>query len=278
MLRRVACLLLVLAPTAVMSQLRPRRVGGAGVNAMGQQEEVQQDGDVDLGSLAAGAGMEGLDAFKDMDLSKLSDPSAMMEALGNMDPSALAENPMLKSMAAASPELAGILNNPELMKEKMQEVAKMMNSEEGQGMAQKMMEEMGNVLSDPEKLQQGLEQLKDNPALKGLASAVPGLEDMLNNPEQLKEQVEKTAEMFGKFQDPEQMQELLSAAGGMEGIQASMKQMLDAMGGEGDALKEMMAGLGSAGEGGTDSLKDRVDRLMQEAGMGEQAAEIEDEF
>lgn len=56
---------------------------------------------------------------------------------------------------------------------------------------------------------------------------------------------------------------MLSAAGGMEGIQASMKQMLDAMGGEGDALKEMMAGLGSAGEGGTDSLKDRVDRLMQ---------------
>ena len=42
---------------------------------------------------------------------------------------------------------------------------------------------------DPEKLKEGLAQLSNNPMLKGLADAVPGLREVLDDPEALEEQV-----------------------------------------------------------------------------------------
>mmetsp|Transcript_43219 Transcript_43219/g.113517 ORF Transcript_43219/g.113517 Transcript_43219/m.113517 type:complete len:271 (+) Transcript_43219:58-870(+) len=254
----------------VTAQLRPRRVGGAGVSATGQQEDVGMGGD-DAGSGGLenlmnqmGGGAGGLDMAK------------IMESMGDM--SQLANNPMLKGLADANPEIAEMMNNPEVMKEKMAEMQQLFASEEGQNMAAKMMEEMQSVLTDPEKLQQGLQQLAENPALKGLADAVPGLADVLNDPEQLAEQSAKTAEMFQKMQDPAQMQELMGqmGMGDMGNLQESMAEMMKMLqSGDSDALAGLMGGLG--GGDAAASLKDRVDRLMSEHGMPETAAEV-DEF
>ena len=56
-------------------------------------------------------------------------------------------------------------------------------------MGAKMMQDMQEVLTDPEKLQAGLQQLTENPELKGIAEAVPGLREMMEDPEKMQEQV-----------------------------------------------------------------------------------------
>jgi len=283
---RTWLLLLSLAfATLASAQLRPRRVGGAGVNARGQQEDVaipsaQDDELAGLGGLTEQLSSGG-GGFPDM--------AKMMESMLS-DPSQMADNPLLKQLSQANPEIAKILNDPEMMKEKMAEFTQLMGSEDGSNMAAKMMEEMQSVMSDPEKLQQGLQQLAENPALKGLADAVPGLSEALSDPESMREQVEKTAEIFQKMKDPEQMQELLEQMGGTDAIKDGMAKMMEALGGEGggdsnELLASMMKGLGgeaggledALGGGGAESLKDRVDRLMHAHGMGEAAAEL-DEF
>ncbi len=208
MLRSTIALLL-LATDPASAQLRPRRVGGAGVNAMGQQEEVPAAG-MDEGAGAAGlSGLEGLEGMAQQLGANGGMPAMgkMMEMMAGGDLSNLLNNPMLKGLANANPELAQMLSDPEMMKEKIAEVAQLLNTEEGKGMASKMMEEMQSVMTDPDKLQQGLQQLVENPALKGFADAVPGLSEALSDPESMREQAEKTAELFQKMQDPEQMQE-----------------------------------------------------------------------
>lgn len=205
MLHRAILLGLVLASNSVLGQLRPRRVGGAAVNAMGQQEDMAAD------PMQADAGLEGLGADSIAEAMKafggeggMPDMEKMMEMMG--DPSNLADNPLLKGLAESNPEVKEMLSNPEKMKDKMAEAMQMMQSEEGQGMAKKMMEQMSEVLTDPEKLQEGLQQLATNPALKGLADSIPGLKDVINDPEKLQEQASQTAALFQKMQDPEQAQ------------------------------------------------------------------------
>ena len=110
----------------------------------------------------------------------------MQKMMGGMD---MENNPMLKAMADSNPELAKLMSDPEAMKEQMAQVGKVMASEEGQQMAKKMMEEVQSVLTNPEKLQEGLQQLTSNPALKGLADAVPGLREVLDDPEAMQQQV-----------------------------------------------------------------------------------------
>jgi len=210
MRRSTIALLLLLGSDQVSAQLRPRRVGGAGFNAMGQQEEVP----------AAATGMDGFEGMADLERMAeqlganggMPDMAKIMEMMAGGDLSNLMNNPMLKGLASANPELAEMLSNPELMKEKIAEVSQMLNSEEGMNMASKMMEEMQSVMTDPDKLQQALQQIVDNPALKGFANAVPGLAEALADPDALRNHVEKAAEIFQKMQDPEQMQERTRSA------------------------------------------------------------------
>jgi len=210
MRRSTIALLLLLGSYQVSAQLRPRRVGGAGFNAMGQQEEVP----------AAATGMDGFEGMADLERMAeqlganggMPDMAKIMEMMAGGDLSNLMNNPMLKGLASANPELAEMLSNPELMKEKIAEVSQMLNSEEGMNMASKMMEEMQSVMTDPDKLQQALQQIVDNPALKGFANAVPGLAEALADPDALRNHVEKAAEIFQKMQDPEQMQERTRSA------------------------------------------------------------------
>jgi len=287
MRRSTIALLLLLGSDQVSAQLRPRRVGGAGFNAMGQQEEVP----------AAATGTDGFEGMADLERMAeqlganggMPDMAKIMEMMAGGDLSNLMNNPMLKGLASANPELAEMLSNPELMKEKIAEVSQMLNSEEGMNMASKMMEEMQSVMTDPDKLQQALQQIVDNPALKGFANAVPGLAEALADPDALRNHVEKAAEIFQKMQDPEQMQELLQGMGGMEGMAEQMKKMMSQLGAEGgsenDALANMLRGLGGlnnedsmGGEaegGGAEGLKERVARLLAEARLNDQGL---DEF
>jgi hypothetical protein len=193
-----------------------------------------------------------------------------------------------------------MMSDPAALQEQIGQMAKLMNTDEGKAMGAKMMQDMQDVLTDPEKLQEGLQQLTENPQLKGLADAIPGLRDMLDDPEKMQEQVQKTAELFQKMGDPEAMKDVLGkmgvdgdmlenlAKGGVNEEYMQMAQKLMgqlATGEDSEALNGLLSGLGGLGgsDGGVD-LKERVQAqlasLMQQRGDGddgEAAAEI-DEF
>jgi len=252
MMARALCIALLVSVTN--AQLRPRRVG---TNALGEQEVVLTDVPTGGGAAAADNSAGGLDAmtagleamqaaFQGGDGAGL-DLGAMLK---NMD---MENNPMLKAMAQANPEMAKMFSDPEALKGQMEQVAKLMGSPEGQDMAANMMKEMQNVMTDPEKLKAGLEQLSSNPALQGLADAVPGLREVLDDPQQLEEQATKAAELFQSLADPSKAQELLEGLGGSDAME-NLQAMLGKMGsGEGLAgMQDMMqklAGLGEGGEG-----------------------------
>ena len=59
-----------------------------------------------------------------------------------------------------------------------------------------MQEEVQSVLTDPEKMRQGLEQFANNPLLKGVADAVPELAEVLNNPALMEESIAQAQKMF----------------------------------------------------------------------------------
>jgi len=204
---------------------------------------------------------------------------------------ALMNNPMLKGLMDSNPEIAKMMSDPEALQQQMAQMAQMMQSEEGQGMAKKMMQEMQEVLTDPDKLQAGLQQLTDNPALKGLADAVPGLRDVLDNPEAMQEQAQKTAELFQKMGDPDAMKEMLDGLGGLDsdamskGMEAMQALMQGGAGEDSEELAKLLGGLGLGGDGGGDgdNLKDRVQQqlasMMQQRGGGDEEAPAEiDEF
>ena len=142
--------LLLLLP-AVQCQLRPRRVG---TNAMGGQEQEVVLTDVPSGGDsfgAAGNADVGADAMAQM-------AQMMQQAMGGegggVDPMAMlknldmANNPMLKTLAASNPELAEMINNPEALQEQMKQVGEMLQSPEGQQMAGDMMKNMMGQMQD----------------------------------------------------------------------------------------------------------------------------------
>lgn len=242
--------LLSLCLVLVDAQLRPRRVG---TNAMGDQEAVLTDvptGSSGAGGAAADGGMaEAMQAMQ----------AALGGEGGDFDPTALlknmdfSNNPMMKAMADANPELAKMMSDPEALQEQMGKMMQMMSSPEGQEMTQNMMKEMQSVMTDPDKLKAGLEQLSTNPALKGLADAVPGLREVLNDPDALAEQASKAAELFQNLADPEKAGEL-------------KEQLASALGGEGgevmENLQKMMGGIGNANGEGMEEIMQRMAKMM----------------
>merc|ERR1719265_219077 len=164
-----------------------------------------------------------------------------------------------------------------------------MNSDEGKEASAKIMEEVQSVLQDPEKMRLGLEQFASNPMLKGVAEAMPELQEVLSNPALMEESIAqaqkmfsgmgggldaaKMQEMMGMMQQPDALKEVLSNP---ELLQEGMKKM-QAMFGGGDGganLADLMGSLGGkpggleglmgAGAGDSD-LKQRVRAQM--AGM-----------
>ena len=119
------------------------------------------------------------------------------------------------------------------------------------------------MLTNPDKLKEGLAQLSTNPALKGLAD-MPGMKEVLDNPEAMAEQAEKAAQMFQALKDPEKAQEMaqemmanLGNTEGGEGMLEAMKQaqeLLAGVGGDFDP-SALLGALGGGEEGGEDGLE-----------------------
>lgn len=132
--------------TTAEAQLRPRRVG---TSATGEQEMAAED------LMAAARGGGGLDALGGANLEEAM--AQMAQAFGGgaggLDPETLlkgmdpANNPLLKGMAEANPELKALLENPDALKAQMAQMTQMMQSGEGMEMMGKMMSEMQNVLT-----------------------------------------------------------------------------------------------------------------------------------
>jgi len=247
MTRTFTFAVLALVASNAHGQLRPRRVG---TNALGDQEVVLTDVPAG-GGAAGGADADPLEAMR----------AAMAGGGEGMDLEAmmkgLEDNPMMKQMAegiaATNPEVAELLKNPAAMAEQMKEMQRMMSSPEGQGQMQKMMSEMSNVMNDPEKLKEGIKQFAENPAFQGLADSIPGMKEMLEDPEALNAQVEKVSEQMQALSDPDKLQELLGQLGGGEGGEM-LQNLQKLMSGNGEGLQEAMANMG---------------KLMQGAGAGD---------
>ena len=263
------------------AQLRPRRVG---VSPMGEETGAAEAGGAEpdmanlMKNMMGGGGMD-------------------MESLA----SSLKDNPMLQQAMADNPEMQELLNNPAALQEKMAEMQQLMNSDEGREASAKIMEEVQSVLTDPEKMRQGLEQFASNPLLKGMADAVPELAEVLNNPALMEESIAQAQKMFSggaggmgldgaKMQEMMQMLQQPNALKDMmanpELMQESMKQAQAMFGGAGGleglmggaggmaGLEGLMGGaMGGGGAGGGDDLKERVRRqmagLMNEQGQGD---------
>jgi len=287
------------------AQLRPKRVG---VSPMG--EEMAGGEDVGAADGAANGGMAEL-------LKAMGGAGGMdMDALKNLGES-LNDNPMfaqamqgmqgMQGNGEMADEMANLMANPEALAEKMGEIGKLMGSGEGQEATAKIMEEVQSVLSDPDKMRQGLEQFANNPMLKGVADAVPELQEVLNNPALMEESIAQAQKMFAGGLDGDKMQELMGnmfnqdalkevlnnpelLQEGMKKAQAlfggaggaDLSQMMGQMGGA-EGLQKLMAGggleglMGGAGGAGGDSdLKERVRAQM--AGMMREAGGEEEEF
>jgi len=218
----IGCLLLGAA-----GQLRPRRVG---VGSLGEETGILNDENI---GATKGAGLNGFGGSADDILSSLQN------------------NPMLAGMMEANPELASMLADPSLMQEKMKEIVQLMNSPEGQSQMANAMEEMQSVLTDPEKLRQGLNQFASNPMLKGMADAVPELKQVLEDPELMEQSISQVQEMFK----------------GMEGMDMA------------EGLKNMMGALGGIGADGDsaghmDSIKKAAELLKRFASDGFDASSL----
>lgn len=260
----------ILSPAAC--QLRPRRVG---VGSLGEQAgAAAAEGGDSMADLMAkmGAGGQGLEDMMaglqnnpevaNMMEQMTQDPEAMqaamakgMEALmGGSGGGDMMKG--LEQMMGANPEVAEMLKDPSKMQEKMAEVMQLMNSDEGKEMQSKMMEEVQSVLSDPEKMRQGLEQFATNPMLKGMADAIPGLKQVLDDPEMMAKQIEEA-------------QSAIAQMGGLEGMQEKMAEMMGGAGADGDAnpmaamLKAMAGGAGGE-EGGMGDNSDLQERVREQ--------------
>merc|ERR1712146_655355 len=143
------------------------------------------------------------------------------------------------------------------------EMQKVMNSDEGKAATAKIMEEVQAVMSDPEKMRLGLEQFASNPMLKGVADAMPELQEVLSNPALMEESIAQAQKMFagGMPQiDGDQMQEMMKMMqnpGAMQEL-LSNPELLQ------EGLKKAQAMFGGGGGG------DAMQKLMQVQGMAEE--------
>ena len=124
---------------------------------------------------------------------------------------------------------------------------------------------------------------------------MPGLRDILDDPEKMAEQVQKTAELFGSLNDPDKLAELTESLGDMGDLEGAQENIMNAMktlmgDGDNDALAEMLGGLGGGnGEDLRERVRENLANMMQGGGLGglggmggmggeEPGAEIDDQF
>lgn len=148
--------------------------------------------------------------------SVLTDPEKMRMGLEQF-----ANNPLLKGVADAVPELKEVLSNPELMEESIAQAQKMFAGGGLDGLGGEKMAEMMKMMQQPNALQ-----------------------DMLSNPELLKESMKQAQAMFG---GAEGLAGLMDG-GGLEGLAGAMGGAGAAGAGGGDSelkqrVRAQMAGM-----------------------------------
>ena len=120
---------------------------------------------------------------------------AMKEYLkqSGMDTSSLES--MMKSMDGKMPDL----------QESLQSMTQMMNSP--------MFQE---YMSNPEMLEQSRQMILNNPMLKGMMAGMPGMEELLNDPEAWREAMQAAANMYQNM-DPSTLASMMEGMGNMPG-------------------------------------------------------------
>jgi hypothetical protein len=96
------------------------------------------------------------------------------------------------------------------MQESMQMMSSMMNSPIFQ-----------EYMNDPEKLEESRQMILNNPMLKSMMAGMPGMEDLLNNPDAWREAMKAAAGMYANMDSNDLMQAMMGgagAAGGMGGM------------------------------------------------------------
>jgi len=111
------------------------------------------------------------------------------------------EEMVKKGMAAGGGGGAGGEEMPS-MKESMDMMSSMMNSPIFQ-----------EYMSDPAKLEESRQMILNNPMLKSMMAGMPGMEDILNDPEAWREAMQAAANMY-KSMDQDQLMQMMSGAGG----------------------------------------------------------------
>ena len=94
-------------------------------------------------------------------------------------------------------------------------------------------------MNDPEKLEQSRKMILENPMMKQMMGSMPGMQEVLNDPEKWRETMQAAGEMYKNM-----------AAGGMDGLAGMMGGMEGAEAGGG--MDELMGGAGTLG--GTEAL------------------------
>jgi len=97
-------------------------------------------------------------------------------------------------------------------------------------------------MNDPEKLEQSRKMILENEMMKQMMGSMPGMEDILNDPEKWRETMQAAGEMYKN----------MAAGGGMEGLAGMMSGMGGGAGGGMPGLDELMGGAGTLG--GTEAL------------------------
>jgi hypothetical protein len=74
-------------------------------------------------------------------------------------------------------------------------------------------------MNDPEKLEQSRQMILNNPMLKSMMGGMPGMEELLNDPEAWKQAMQAAAQMYSQM-DPEDLKQAM-----MQGADASSAMM-----------------------------------------------------
>ena len=121
--------------------------------------------------------------------------AAMKEYLqqSGMDPAEIEK--MMESMDGKMPD----------MQESLQSMTQMMNSPMFQA-----------YMSDPQMLEQSRQMILNNPMLKGMMGSMPGMEELLNDPEAWREAMQAAANMY-KNMDSADLQKMMEGMGNMPG-------------------------------------------------------------
>jgi hypothetical protein len=106
----------------------------------------------------------------------------------------------------------------ELMKGMSGSDGKVPSMEESLGMMNEMMNSpiFQEYMSDPAKLEESRQMILNNPMLKSMMAGMPGMEDILNDPEAWREAMQAAASLY-KNMDKNQLTQAMMGMGGMGG-------------------------------------------------------------